>query len=112
MSLDLRSSIIDKIVQRGENATTGHFPGRYVDVASELNLLSAVVSKIWKQFCETISLRPLEHGGGNKSDLSDGDLQLIEVVKRQKPPTSYAELADILSEVGDIPRGAVAPPER
>ena len=39
LSLDLRSSIIDKIVQRGGNSTTGHFPGRYVDVASELNWL-------------------------------------------------------------------------
>ena len=96
LSLDLRSSIIDKIVQGGESATTGHFPGRYVDVAGELNLSSAVVSTIWKQYCETNSLHPLEHGRGNKSGLSEGDLQLIEVVKRHKPSTSYAELAYIL----------------
>ena len=102
----MRSSIIDKIVQRGGNSTTGHFPGRYVDVASELNLSSAVVSKIWKQFCETNSLSPLKNGGGNKSGLSEGDLQLIEVVKR--PSTTYAELADILLEVGDIPRGGTS----
>ena len=104
----MRSSIIDKIVQRGGNSTTGHFPGRYVDVASELNLSSAVVSKIWKQFCETNSLSPLKNGGGNKSGLSEGVLQLIEVVKRHKPSTTYAELADILLEVGDIPRGGTS----
>ena len=107
LSLDLRSSIIDKIVQRGGNSTTGHFSGRYVDVASELNLSSAVVSKIWKQFCETNSLSPLKNGGGNKSGLSEGDLQLIEVVNPQ-PSTTYAELADILLEVGDIPRGGTS----
>ena len=39
--------------------------------------------------------------GGNKSGLSEGDLQLIEVVKRHKPSTTYAELADILLEVGE-----------
>ena len=107
LSLDLRSSIIDKIVQRGGNSTTGHFPGRYVDVASELNLSSAVVSKIWKQFCEkTWGLaKVLSKMWGNKSGLSEGDLQLIEVVKRHKPSTTYAELADILLEIGDIPRG-------
>ena len=66
-----------------------------------------VVSKIWKQFCETNSLSPLKNGGGNKSGLSEGDLQLI-VVKRHKPSTTYAELADILLEVGDIPRGGTS----
>jgi predicted transcriptional regulator len=40
---DLRSSIVDKIIERG-------------DVANELNLSSAVVSKIWRQFSETSSL--------------------------------------------------------
>ena len=108
LSLDIRSTIIDKIIDRGGNKVTGYFPGRFVDIANELNLSSAVVSKIWKQFYETNSLSPLKHGGGNKSGLSDGDLHLIEVIKRQRPSISYSELEDILFEVGDLPCGGTS----
>ena len=73
MSSDLRSSIIDKIIESG-NTTNGYFPTRYVDIANELNLSPQVISKIWKQFVQVKSLSPLKHGGGNKSGLSNGDL--------------------------------------
>ena len=49
------------------------------------------------------SLSPLKHGGGNKSGFSDGDLKLIEVLKRNKPTISYSEVENILIEVGDLP---------
>ena len=91
MSSDLRSTIIDKIVKRGGNMTNGYFPARYVDITNELNLSPQGVSKILKQFVEMKSLSLLKHGGGSKSSLS-GDLQLIEVLKRNKPLISYSKI--------------------
>ena len=108
LSSDLRSSIIDKIIERGGNTTNGYFPAGYVDITNELNLSPQVVSKIWKQFAQMKSLSPLKHGGGNKSGLSDGDLQLIEVLKRNKPSISYSEIENILIEVGDLPLGSTS----
>ena len=43
---------------------------------------------------------------GNPSSLSARDLQLIEVMKIQKPSTSYAEILDTLFDVGDLPTGS------
>ena len=63
-----------------------------MDIANELNVSSATVSKIWKNYCETGSLSPLKHRGGNPSHLSIGDLELIEVLKRQKPSITRAEV--------------------
>ena len=65
---------------------------------------SATVSKIWKSYCQTGSqLSPLKHRGGNPSRLSNGDLQLIEVLKRQKPSITHAEVMDCLYDCGDLP---------
>ena len=55
------------------------FPGRFVDIANELNVSSATVSKIWKNYRETGSLSPLKHRGGNPSRLSNGDLELLTI---------------------------------
>ena len=75
------------------------FPGKYTDVAKELDLSSVVVSKIWKQYCQTSSFSPLKKHTGNPFSLSDGDLQLIEVMKIQKPSPSFAEILDTLFEI-------------
>ena len=108
LSNDTRRSIIDKIISRGGQKETGIFPGKYMDVAGELDLSSAVVSKIWKQYCQTSSISPLKKHTGNPSSLSDGDLQLIEVMKIQKPSTSYTEILDTLFDVGDLPTGSTS----
>ena len=84
---------------------SGFFPGKYIDVAYELSLHCSAVSKIWNQFCEKKSFSPLKTSDGNRSSLSDGDLQLIEVPKRHKPSTTYSEIENILVEVGDLPTG-------
>ena len=49
LSSDLRHLIIDKIVEGGGDPLTMIFPGRFVDIANELNVSSATVSKIWKK---------------------------------------------------------------
>ena len=78
---------------------TGIFLGRFTDVADKLGVTTATVSKVWEQYCMTNDLAP-KHGGGNRRSLSDGDLQLIEVLKRSKPSTTYSELTQCLYEFG------------
>ena len=102
LSSDLRH-IIDKIIEGGGDPLTMIFPGRFVDIANELNVSSATVSEICKHYCETDSLSPLKHRGGKPSRLSNGDLELIEVLKRQKPSITYAEVMDCLYDCGDLP---------
>ena len=85
LSSNLQHLIIDKIIEKGCDPLTMIYPGRYVDIANELKVSSAVVAKIWKNYCESGTLSPIKHGEGNPSRLSEGDLQLIEVLKRQKP---------------------------
>ena len=79
LSSHLRHLIIDKIVEGGGDSLTMIFPGRFVDIANELNVSSATVSKIWKNYRETGSLSPLKHRGGNPSRLSNGDLELLTI---------------------------------
>ena len=74
LSEELRSNIIDRIIESDGIQATGYFPGRYVEMANELRLSSMVVSEYWKQFCETGSLKPRKHDGGNPSNFWYGDL--------------------------------------
>ena len=48
---------------------------------------------------------PRQHGGGKNSNLTQGDLQLINTVKRERPTLSLREIYDGLTEFGDIPEG-------
>ena len=47
---------------------------------------------------------PRRHGGGRNSNLTQGDLQLIETIKRERPTLSLREFCDGLTEFGDIPK--------
>ncbi len=107
LSLDTRENIVDEIKCKGGDKNTGIFLGRFMDVADKLGVSTATVLKVWKQYCETNDLAP-KHGGGNKRSLSDGDLQLIEVLKRNKPSTTYSELTQCLYEFGDLPEGGTS----
>ena len=45
---------------------------------------------------------------GGDISLSDGDLQLIEVLKRGKPSTTYSELTQCLYKFGELPEGGIS----
>ena len=47
LSSDLRHIIIDKIIEGRGDPLTMIFPGRFVDIANELNVPLATVSKIY-----------------------------------------------------------------
>ena len=107
LSLERRVNIVDEIQSKGGDKHTGIFLGRFTDVADKLGVTTATVSKVWEQYCMTNDLAP-KHGGGNRRSLSDGDLQLIEVLKRSKPSTTYSELTQCLYEFGDLPEGGTS----
>ena len=84
------------------------FPGRFVDIANELNVSSATVSKIWKSYYQTGSqLSPFEAQRRKSYSFIYGDLELIEVLKRQKPSITHAEVMDCLYDCGDLPFGTL-----
>lgn len=108
LSEDIRITIIDKILQREGNVATGAFPGKYAEIARELNISSAVVSKIWNQYYQNNTLDPKTRRGGANSSLSNGDLHLIEVLKRQRPSITHSEIVEELYEHGDLPNGSTS----
>ena len=108
LSRDLRLLIINKIINDGGNQATGIFPGKYIDIARSLGVSSAVVSNIWKRYCQDGSISPKKNTGGNPSHLSQGDLPYIEFLKQQKPSITYDEIIQQLYEFGDLPYGTIS----
>ena len=53
---------------------------------------------------------PRRHGGGRNNNLTQGDLQLIETIKRERPTLSLRENYDEITEFGDIPKGTSRSP--
>ena len=65
LSSHLRHTIIDKIIEGGGDPLTMIFPSRFVDIANELNIPSAIVSKIYLRnsfvflYCKSHWIHPL-----------------------------------------------------
>ena len=82
LSKDLRSAIVDMVINEGVDPSTGEFNGTYSSVAG------VTVSKIWKQLCAKRTLSPQTNFCGRPSNLSYGDLPMIEALKCEKPSIS------------------------
>ena len=108
LSNDLRLLVISKIIGAGGDPESGNFPGKFVNIARSLGITSAAVSQIWKRYCTEGSIDPLPHSGGKPSHLSEGDLQYIEFLKRQRPSITYKEIMQNLYEFGDLPYGTTS----
>ena len=83
------------------------FPGRFVDIANELNVSSATCSfqNLEKLLPDWFSAQPIEAQRRKSQSFIYGDLELIEVLKRQKPSITHAEVMDCLYDCGDLPFG-------
>ena len=108
LSQELRLLIIGNIIKNGCDPETGVFPGKFVDIARPLSVSSAVVSKIWKRYWQDKTFTSKPNTGGNPSHLSEGDLQYIEFLKRQRPSITYDEILQQLYEFGDLPYGTTS----
>lgn len=103
LDTDLRHLIIDECINSGGDTISGYLPVTYVSVASRFHVAVSTVSKIWKNFCfRERRVDPLSKGGDRCSKLSDGDLELIEILKTVKGSIQLKELYSVLEEVGDV----------
>ena len=88
MSKDLRSAIVDIIINEGGDPSTGEFNSTYSCVAWAVKVDHVTVSKIWKQFCDKQTISPQKNYCGRPRNLSYGDLCMIEALKHEKPSIS------------------------
>ena len=79
------------------------YSSSFESIAEECSVTGLTVSKIWCNFCFHERLTaPLNKGGDFSSKLSDGDLELVELLKTRKGSTQLNEIYSVLEDVGDI----------
>ena len=61
-----------------------------------------ILSKVWRTFCYQGSTSALPKGGDYSSKLSDGDLELIEFLKRVSGSIQLGEIYSTVDEIGDV----------
>ncbi len=83
-------------------------PVPYTHIAEHFKVAPNTVKSIWKRFCEDYTVARLPISGGNKQILSQGDLELIEVIKIAKGSISLKEIMDIVDELGEVEPGSVS----
>jgi len=92
LSHDIRRSIIDAILQN--------------DIANTFKVSRNTVKNIWERLHNDGTIDPKKNiRGGNPSSLSQGDLELIEALKNERPTCSLKEIHEKLEEFGNIPNG-------
>ena len=65
---------------------TGYFPGKFLHLANAFKVSRTTVKNTWQHLHMERTTEP-RHGGGRNSNLTQGDLQLIETIKREMPIT-------------------------
>ena len=83
------------------NTITGYFPGTFQSVAQKYRVARSTVRKVWRLYCDSVMENPLPKGGGNPSKLNQADLELIEVLKREKGSITLKEIYQELEILGD-----------
>ena len=97
---DMRTLIIHRILQEGGDRVTGYIPRSFRYFSEELRLSVNTITNIRRQFCEEVSVNPRAKGGARWSKLSEDDLELLELLKIEKPSenifmTQFATSAQI-----------------
>ena len=105
LSPELRTLIVDEIIRNGGDVNTGYFPGRFTDIANALKVSRSCVENVWMHLHTDRTVEQRQHGGRNPSNLTQGDLQLIETWKKARPSSSLREIYDGLNKFGDNPNG-------
>lgn len=99
---DLRRLIIDHCLSSGGNPVNRYLPVTYKSIADRYRVHLSTVTKIWKNFCDKAQVNPDRKGGDRCSKLSEGDLELIEILKSVKGSVQLKEIYSILEEFGDV----------
>lgn len=85
LNAELRTAVIDEIINQAGDMRTGFSPGSFNDIANQFRISTNVVKKIWNQVCLEGTVEPKKNKTGNMSHLKDEDIQLIEMLRREKP---------------------------
>ena len=102
LDVDLRRLIIDHCIPSGGNPVNGYLPVTYKSIADTYRVGLNTVSKIWKNFCDSAQVNPDRNGGDRCSKLSEGDLELIEILKTVKGSVQLNEIYSVLEEIGNV----------
>ena len=100
LSNDFRMHVIDNILAEGADRATGYISLTYAELSHKLRLSPNTVKSIWRQYCQEFHLNPKPTGGFRWSKVDQNDLQLIEILKIEKPSISYAEIIRTVEEHG------------
>ena len=100
---DVRSLIIDEIVEQGGDIATGFFPGNLANVARKFKLKYNTVATVGRQFIENRDHeRPKSLATGVRC-LKGDDLDFIEFLKTDRPSLMSGELLKEVNEHCRIP---------
>ena len=103
---DLRGLIIDRCLRSGGDHISGYLPVPLNALGEDLGVTGNTVAKIWRNYCfKDRRTVPLEKGGDYSRKLSDGDLELIEMLKIYEGSIHLGEIYATLEDVGDIEGG-------
>ena len=98
----LRSLVIDRILLEGGDRVTGYIPRSFRCFSDELKLSVNTITKIWRKYCQELSINPRAKGGTKWSKLTGEDLELIELLKIEQPSVSLAEIISYLEEMDGV----------
>ena len=99
---DMRSLIIDRILHEGGDRVTGYILRSFRYFSEELKLSVNTITKIWRNFCEELSIKPRAKRGPKWTKLTGDDLELIEILKIEKSSVSLAEIISYLEEMDGV----------
>ena len=100
---DYRRIIIEKILAGGGDRCTGYIPVAKSRLAESLCVSVFTIYKIWQRFCEDVEYTEAAYptGGGTHGKLENDDLELIEVLKNERPSILLVEISNVLLEMGN-----------
>ena len=103
LSKDIRSGIIDAIVQTGGDYTSGFFVGNYSDVARKLSVSRQTVKNVWQKFVDSGEIGPRDKKGPqNPPHLTGTELELIEFLKQDTPSMPLSKIYDVVNTYCDV----------
>ena len=105
LSSELKGEIIDSILEAGGDSTTGYFPGKWDHIGTKYKVYGKTVKDLWQTFVSTGDVQGDSKPKGNSRKLGQGELNLIEAMKTQKPSVSYKVIKENLLLHGNLPTG-------
>ena len=110
LDIDLRRKIIQDIIEKGGDFTTGFFPGNVSAIAKENRVKCDTVKKIWKHLCEEGDEKVKSQAAGVKH-LQPNDIQFIRFLKTSRPSMTTGEVHKHVNEhcnvSGDTSKSAI-----